>query len=162
MRAEENRIQFRKIAHLSDAYAATVQLRDRLLRAPLGLEFTPDELAAEFDDTHLAGFDSKGELAACLVLTPVSTSTSTPGTLRMRQVAVAPQWQRQGIGSQLVQFAETIATDLNASRLTLHAREDVLDFYQKLGYEKVGTPFTEIGIFHIAMEKALSKGVGPS
>ena len=143
--------EFREIAHLSPEYQATVELRDRLLRAPLGLKFTDAELAAECADIHIGEFDPDGHLLACLVLSPESTDTS----IRMRQVAVDSELHGQGIGSQLVRHAETIAAGRGFDLITLHARREVTEFYSKLGYTQIGEPFTEVGIPHITMQKAL-------
>lgn len=145
-------IEFRRILHLSEPYSAAVALRDRLLRAPLGLTFSSEELNAEHSDIHLAGFDAMGTLIACLVL----SRKSQPGNLRLRQVAVAPESQGQGVGKKLIHFAESFAAiELHATHLTLHARQEVIKFYERLGYHTVGTPFIEVGIQHIGMEKSL-------
>ncbi|MDA0813925.1 MAG: GNAT family N-acetyltransferase [Verrucomicrobia bacterium] len=151
MTAQSSQPEFRQIAHLSPDYDATVQLRHQLLRAPLGLKFDPAVLAAEDHDIHIAGFDESGKVVACLILSKTQEGT----TLRMRQVAVAPELQRQGVGAQLVHCAESIATELGFPRLILHARREVAGFYLKLGYSEIGHPFTEVGIPHIAMGKLL-------
>jgi predicted GNAT family N-acyltransferase len=39
--------------------------------------------------------------------------------------------------------------------MTLHARDTAVPFYLNLGYACVGEPFTEVGIGHQEMEKAL-------
>ncbi len=59
----------RQVAHGSPEYWATVQLRDSVLRKPLGLQFSAEELDAEKDSHHLACY--RGErLVGCLVLRP--------------------------------------------------------------------------------------------
>lgn len=151
MTAPPSQSEFRQIPHLSPEYDATVQLRQQLLRAPLGLKFDPSELAAENHDIHIAGFDASGKMIACLVL----SKTHDGVALRMRQVAVASELQRQGIGSQLVHYAESITAERGFPNLILHARQEVAGFYLRLGYSKIGQPFTEVGIPHIAMEKSL-------
>ncbi|MFO7534396.1 MAG: hypothetical protein R6X19_01705 [Kiritimatiellia bacterium] len=60
------------IKHGSPEYAATVALRNEVLRKPLGLSLSDEQLQAESGDHHLAGF-LDGRLVACLVLTPVGT-----------------------------------------------------------------------------------------
>ena len=151
MSASLSHVVFREIAHRSAEYEATIELRDQLLRAPLGLGFGASEISEERADTHLAGFDKGGSLLACLVLSQLDTNS----TMRMRQVAVAPNCQGQGIGSQLVSFAESVARRRRSTLMTLHARINVLGFYKRLGYTQIGGEFLEVGIPHIGMEKQL-------
>jgi predicted GNAT family N-acyltransferase len=42
---------------------------------------------------------------------------------------------------------------MGITHLLMHARLSAVGFYQKLGYEKVGGSFTEVGIPHVRMEK---------
>jgi predicted GNAT family N-acyltransferase len=130
-------------------YALTVALRDRVLRAPLGLAFPAAELAAEAAQWHLALWQGE-RLLACLVLVPLSG-----GEVKMRQVAVEPAWQGRGLGRRLVEEAERLARERGCTRMTLHARATAVAVYLHLGYESVGAPFTEVTIPHQAMRKAL-------
>jgi len=41
--------------------------------------------------------------------------------------------------------------------LMMHARDPVLNFYKKCGYEIYGEQFFEVGIGHHKMQKVLSK-----
>lgn len=43
------------------------------------------------------------------------------------------------------------------ARIYLHAREYAVGFYEKLGYECFGEPFTEVGIPHRHMQKFLEQ-----
>src|SRR5690348_3196872 len=107
---------FSEAAHGSAEYEATVSLRRRVLREPLGLDFTRAELAAEAADYHLVA-NEDGALAACLILVPLES-----GAIKMRQVAVEPALQGRGIGRELVRFAEDFARERGFTRMTLNAR----------------------------------------
>ena len=131
-------------------YDAAVQLRYEVLRRPLGLEFSPEQLANEYDQHHLAAFDRHGELIGYLNLTPVDSDI-----LKMRQVAVSPAWQGKGVGQALVAASEELARKEGFSTLTLHARETAVPFYQKMQYKTVGERFEEVSIPHFCMEKSL-------
>lgn len=144
-------LEFREISHRSANYQNAVAMRDRILRAPLGLSFSEEELEAESADWHLGGFDpSTGELVACLVLSPLTESVA-----KMRQVAVVENRQRQGIGSSLIQFAEAFALSHGVCQLELHARAEVVAFYLRHDYEVEGPVFLEVTIPHRKMRKAL-------
>ena len=73
----------------------------------------------------------------------------------MRQVAVAPELQRQGIGKALVEYSKALAQRLDIAMI-LHARETAVAFYEHLGYAKLGDRFEEVTIPHWAMEKRLT------
>lgn len=141
--------QFRNLQHGSVDYALTVALRDRILRHPLGLYFTPEQLEVEVDEFHLTAWDEQ-QLLACLVLKPVDAFT-----VKMRQVAVQENLQGQGIGKKLVAYAETFAREHLFKTMVLHARESAIPFYLSLGYELFGEPFTEVSIPHRSMRKNL-------
>jgi hypothetical protein len=74
----------------------------------------------------------------------------------MRQVAVVPELQGQGIGRAMVEYSEALARTVGFTRMILHARETAVAFYEKLGYAKVGERFVEVTIPHWAMAKRLA------
>ncbi|MCB1229950.1 MAG: GNAT family N-acetyltransferase [Verrucomicrobiae bacterium] len=142
---------FREISHQSADYDATVILRERILRQPLGLAFTEAELAAESNDHHLAAFDDGSEeLIGCLVFTPLSDDE-----WKMRQVAVVENRRGEGIGRILVYLAEGFARCRGVRTIVLHARAEVVPFYLALGYSVEGDPFVEVTIPHRRMRKRL-------
>jgi GNAT superfamily N-acetyltransferase len=131
-------------------YDASVQLRDLILRRPLNLEFTAEQLASEYDSFHFAYMDKEFQILGCLVMKPTD-----PDTVKMRQVAVSEEYQRKGIGKALVLFAENWARERGFNRIILHARGGAIPFYMQLNYKKVGKPFLEVGLEHYRMEKIL-------
>ncbi len=142
-------IELKRIQHNTAEYERVVALRRRVLREPLGLDFTSEQLAAEAEDIHLAGFEGDTPVA-CLILTPVSEAE-----WKMRQVAVAPERQGEGLGSRLVAYSETVARAAGCSQMTLHARETAVPFYLRAGYEVEGEPFEEVTLTHRKMKKWL-------
>lgn len=137
------------IDHGTADYRQMVELRLQLLRKPLGLSFTPEELEKEKSDILLGCFE-EDKLEACCILTQVD-----PSTVRLRQMAVGAALQRKGIGRVLMNFAENIARDRKYSRLTMHARKSAVGFYEKSGYRICSEEFTEVTIPHYVMEKDL-------
>lgn len=142
-------IEIREIAHDSALYHETVNLRYDLLRKPLGLEFTENQLKEEVNDVHLAAL-VQGKVVACLIL-----SFYLPDKVKLRQMAVHSKCQGKGIGHLLLVAAEDIARKKACQMVFLHARKDVSDFYQKAGFQLVGEPFIEVMIPHVRMEKIL-------
>lgn len=133
----------------SHLYKESIDLRDKVLRQPLGLQFSKEELAQENDSYHLV-YVEEGRVIGVIVLRPLSVTI-----FKMRQVAIAMDWQRKGIGQSLVRFSEDFACSKGIHKITLHARDTAVLFYLKLGYHKVGEPFTEVGIKHFKMEKEI-------
>lgn len=136
------------LVHGSPEYWATVELRRQVLRRPLGLDFTPEELAAEKGEIQIAILD-KGEALATLSLVPHEAE------MKMRQVAVAEGQQGKGLGRRLVTASEEFARGRGVHKMVLHARETAVPFYLALGYDLVGNSFEEVGIPHRKMEKFL-------
>jgi ribosomal protein S18 acetylase RimI-like enzyme len=144
-----------EIAHRSPAYERAVRLREAVLRRPLGLAFTAQELADEARSHHIValeddGEDEDGACVGCLVLRPIDD-----GVVRMRQVAVRPDRRRQGIGRALVGFAERSARARGYREVVAHVREPVIPFYASLGYELTGSRFIEVTLPHFPMRKLI-------
>ena len=143
------RIKIETIEHDSDAYWEGLLLRDRLLRAPLGLDYSEEDIAAEAEQVHVVALE-KGEVVGTLLLRGAEA-----GPVQMRQVAVSQKKQGRGIGRDLVKFAEALVWAECGDEIFLHAREPVVAFYEELGYERVGNLFVEVGIPHLRMRKKL-------
>lgn len=135
--------------HSSSEYQKALQLRTDVLRTPLGLKFTQEELEKDKVDIHFGLFDST-EILACLTLT-----NGTDSRMKMCQVAVNPNFQGRGLGKQLAIAAENYAKQNGFDYMFCHARETAVDFYKSLGYKVVSEKFTEVNIPHFAMEKLL-------
>jgi len=139
----------KQIDHGTKEYQQMVKLRYDILRQPLGLSFTTDELAREKEDILIGAFDEE-EMLACCMLTKADQKS-----LRLRQMAVQNNLQGKGIGASMMNFAEILARDKGYKKLIMHARETAVGFYEKLGYTVVGNKFIEVTIPHYIMEKVL-------
>jgi len=91
------------IDHGSKEYRQMVQLRIDVLRKPLGLSFTDDELAKEKSHILIGAFEEEKMLGCCMLI------KLEDGSVRLRQMAVLNNLQGKGIGRALTQFAENIA-----------------------------------------------------
>jgi GNAT superfamily N-acetyltransferase len=143
---------FREFLPGSPEHHEALKLRELILRAPLGLDFTEDELALESACFHIGGFDG-GRLVAVLLLKPLDDRTA-----KMRQVAVSDSLQGLGIGAGMVAYAEEFARERGFTEVIAHARGTALGFYRKLGYSIRGEPFLETTIPHQLVAKALDAG----
>lgn len=130
-------------------YEEMVLLRHKILREPLGLHFTQEQLSAEHDSLHLGAYVNN-DLAGCLILKAMDDDR-----LKMRQVCVVEKFQKHGIGRRMCYFCEEYARGEGYSTLYCHARKTAAPFYDKLGYVVVGDEFEEVGLAHFLMELAL-------
>lgn len=138
-----------EVGHGSQEYKQAVELRRQVLRLPLGLDFTEEQLASEIDSFHFVG-EVEGIVLATAMATPIDLEK-----VKIRQVAVSQSQQGKGYGREIMLFAEQWATALEYKQIVLHAREAVVDFYLALGYELFDEPFEEVGIPHRKMRKNL-------
>ncbi len=139
----------KQIDYGSKLYEQMVQLRLDILRKPLGLSFTKEELDKEKDDILIASFDEDLMLGCC-ILTKIDDRR-----IRLRQMAVEKNVQGKGIGESIISFAENIAHDKGYKILMMHARDTAIGFYEKYGYSVKGDQFIEVKTNHHVMEKRL-------
>jgi GNAT superfamily N-acetyltransferase len=126
-----------------------VKLRDDILRKPLGLGFSPDELEQEKENMLIAAFEDEDILGCCMLV------EENADTVRLRQMAVLNDLQGKGIGRALMGFAENLARDRGYKILSMHARKNAIGFYEKMGYRIASDEFNEVTIPHFVMEKKL-------
>ena len=73
----------------------------------------------------------------------------------MTQVAVDTRYQGEGIGRDLVKYAEKRAKASGFSKIIMHAMLSVVNFYEKIGYSQEGDIFEENGITFAKMVKKI-------
>ncbi len=148
MKNQTLNLVFKQIEYNTSEWVQAVRLRERILRGPLGSEFTKQELNDERNHIQIAGF-LNDELVATAVLVVEEKH------IKMQRVAVTERLQSTGIGSQLLGFCEQVALAHKAEWMYCHARDSAVNFYNKNGYVSEGDYFNEDGIPHLKMKKAL-------
>jgi len=126
-----------------------LKLRTEVLRKPLGLKFSEEDLQREYNDIFCI-FEKYDEVIACCILTKLDEKN-----VKLRQMAVHEKNRGEKIGEKLLSFAEIVAKENGFEEITLHARLPATGFYLKNGYKTVGDEFIEIGIPHIKMKKSI-------
>lgn len=143
-------ITIQPVVYGTDLYDKAIELRYDVLRKPLNMQYTPQQLLEEKEETHIVAL-LQDTVIGVLLLKKINDNT-----IKMRQVAIASTYQRAGIGTQLVKFAEQYAIQHNFSIIELHARDTAVNFYLKNKYEIVGDVFFEVSIPHYKMIKQLN------
>ena len=142
-------MDFKVIIYGSGEYRQMVELRHRILRAPINITATPEELEEDQKHILIGAFSPEdGHIVGCCFLLHISESI-----VRLRQMAIDTPYQGKGLGAEIIEYAESIASDLNYKWMYLHARKTAVDFYLKQGYAIEGDYFEEVGIPHIEMRK---------
>lgn len=139
----------KQIDHGSGEYMKMIELRKQILREPLGLSFTEEELKNEKNELLIAAFD-EDIIMGCCVLSKIDDET-----IRLRQMAVMDTVQGKGIGASIMTFAENLARDKGYRYMIMHARNTAIGFYEKFGYKPKGEEFIEVNLPHHVMEKEL-------
>lgn len=135
----------------SGRYDELVELRYKVLLEPLGLKFLDSFRDKEASYLHIGCLENLDDkLVGGLVLAPVNNQE-----IRMMQVAVSSARQGEGIGRQLVAYAEKRAKEAGYKTIVMHAMLSVVNFYEKLGYKQEGNLFDEQGITFAKMVKRL-------
>jgi predicted GNAT family N-acyltransferase len=142
-------ITVRQISTDENEYEQEKELRNRVLRFPLGLKLSEQDLQGEDRQSHLVAMDGRGRVVGCVLV------AFTEKGAKIRQIAIEEGRRGRGIGTKLMAGAEQIVRDRNLGAVTLHARQTARRFFEKLGYTAVSDVFTEVTILHVKMEKIL-------
>lgn len=142
-------ISIREIKVNTPEYEQVWELREEVLRKPLGQSLKNDDLSGDAHDHILAAFKDN-KVVGCVILHPKENSI-----MKLRQMAVHPSMQGTGVGTLIVKAAEAAALEYGFNKMDMHARVVALNFYKKLGYTVSSDVFTEVGIPHVVMEKSL-------
>lgn len=143
----------RIIGYRSPLYNQAAQLRYQLFYQEHQIPFDSIFAATEPQDTHVAIVNR----AVGCVIAYGRLAQQHPFECQIYQMVVAPQYQGQGFGTQLLEALTEIAVDRGIQNIVLHARVAKAGFYQKLGFTAIGDVFASptTGIPHIKMKKQL-------
>lgn len=130
-------------------YAQELELRFRVLREPLGHTRADVPFPFEAQSLHLVAVDGE-DVVGCVLFNP-----ETNGSGRLFQMAVTRALQGRGVGKRLVQSLEDSLRTRGVRHVHLHAREQVVPFYERLGYAVYGERFVEVGVPHRHMQRDL-------
>ena len=151
---KQGRMPMRKMIDIdfgSSRYNELVELRYKILLEPLGLKFLDSFRPEEAKYLHIGCIEMlDNKLVGGLILAPVDDDT-----IRLMQVAVDTVYQGEGVGRELVAYAEKRAKKAGYSKIIMHAMLFVVGFYEKMGYKAEGEPFDEQGITFMKMVKKL-------
>ena len=150
--ANAGSVQIVRIEVGSDHHDAEMDLRYRVLRAPLGMGRETVRFSFEDDAWHYVALDADGRVIGCVLF-----HQDAPDGGRLFQMAVDPDLQTSGVGRALVRHLEAAVAGAGLRHIHLHARDTAMGFYERLGYHVTGEPFIEVGIGHHMMARTLGQ-----
>lgn len=145
-------ITYRRISTRDPEYALEKELRNRVLRLPLGLHLSELEVREEDEQIHLVAMDDRGQMIGCVLI------SFSGNVAKARQLAIDDDHRGQGIGTELMKRMEQAVRARNIRTVTLHGRVTARGFFERLGYAARSGIFTEVTIPHIKMQKDLRGG----
>lgn len=134
----------------SGLYHDALRLREHILRRPLGLTVSHEELADDTMRQHFCAVDC-GAVVGTVSLRPLDETT-----LHLKQMAVVEPKRSARIGSHLVRHVERWGASAGFRLMIAHARVGAEGFYLKHGYAQEGDAFFEQTIPHVRVIKRLS------
>lgn len=135
----------------SDFYRQALVLREQILRKPLGLRVSQEELADDAMRQHFCAVEL-GAVIGTISLRPLDEET-----LHLKQMAVSQARRDSHVGARLLAHAEAWGVDAGFRLMIAHARVGAEGFYFKLGYAQEGEAFEEHTIPHVRVTKRLGQ-----
>ena len=123
------------------------QLRWEILRAPLNLDRGSEKDDLEDSAIHRAIFENEKIIGVGRL------HFIDKDTAQIRYMAVSEESRRKGIGKMIVEEFVQISKQNKISKIILYARESVIEFYKKLGFDIIKKAHRLGNIQHFLMER---------
>ena len=142
--------KIQEIAYGSEAYQASLELRNKVMRLPLGSNIYDEDLSHEKTSLILVCYED-----GVLIGTTVMSFHGTDG--KIDTLCIDTKCQYAGTGTLLLQELEKRAKETGCTMVTMDARVSAMKFYEKYGYAAEGEayklPFSLIP--HVYMTKKI-------
>lgn len=123
-------------------------LRWRILRAPWNQPKGSEQDELEGRAIHIIAVENN-KIVGC-----GRAHFNSDEEAQIRYMAVENEWQGKGVGKLILDELEKRVIEKGAKKIILHARENVVKFYEGNGYKLVKQSHTLFGVIpHYLMEK---------
>lgn len=145
--------QLKFVEYGSSEYQQAARLRYRLFYQEHGIAFESIFDPQEKQSLHLVI-----KANSDLVLAYGRLDRKSCDEFQIYQMVVEPEYQRQGLGTIILQTLIAIATERGASLIVLNARVAKMRFYEKHGFKSIGEVFASAstGVPHVKMQKKIT------
>jgi N-acetylglutamate synthase-like GNAT family acetyltransferase len=135
-----------------DEFKAYYDLRYKVLREPFGLPRGTEKDDYEPISQHFMAIDEDTKQ----IVGVIKLMQKEPGVGCFTHMAVADDFQKKGIGKQLLAFIEKTARDEGYKELGCMAHLNTTEYFEHAGYKINGLPTHYLGINQVVwMEKTL-------
>lgn len=141
-------VVLKEIQYGSGEYEMTRELRNKIMRVPIGLSIYDQDYTLEVNSRIVGAFDGHTLLGCSIVGT-------LDGECCLDFLCIDDTVQKSGIGSMLLKDVENWVADQGIPLLILEARVTAQKFYEKYGYEPYGIIYLmeKSPVDHIMMRK---------
>ena len=136
----------KQILYNSNDYWKIVQIREIVLRLPLGLRFSLAEIQNESEELIFGIQVNSQWIGSCQY-------QIFNNEAKMRQVAILGAYKRKGYGKEIVIQSMEILKQKGIQKIYCHARASAVPFYENLGFQTISEQFLEVNIPHVKMQK---------
>lgn len=144
---EDLRLEVGTAVHLRAA-SSYIRMRVFVLEKSLALtdEFDQNDTA---ETIYSVLFDGNLPVATARLL------FETDEVARIGRVATLKEYRGKQLGSRVVKALEALARKKQIKQIVIHAELTAAEFYENLGYLRVGQPYEEDGVPCITLDKGL-------
>ena len=141
----------KSIVYGSPEYAATLALRNKVMRIPLGLNIYNEDFSCEATSDIIGIFEENTLLATGVMSRP------NDEVYKIEYLCVDTDLQSGGLGGIMLEHFLEVARQAGAKKMILDARVKAQRFYERHGFTAVGEVFVMpiAPVDHIAMEQDL-------
>ncbi|MEM8833571.1 MAG: GNAT family N-acetyltransferase [Pseudomonadota bacterium] len=143
-----NEVSIYQIAYGSEEYELSKSFRQRILREPLGIKLSEDDLRGEDRQHHFIAM-FQNSIVGTVVVANVDNERA-----KLRQMAVDDNHQKNGIGKKLISQVDRFVHDKSYKFVVCTARKTSAGFYKKMGFIIDGEPFEAMGMTIYNMVKS--------
>ena|SRR5581483_109382 len=133
-----------ELAHTQDDFFRLIRLREAVFvmeqGIPVGIELDDDDSGA----LHVIARRGREVVGTARLVLKGKTG-------KIGRMAVRKGLRRRGIGTALIEFIKKMSVEMELKELLLHAQEEAIPFYERLGFSAFGERFSEAGIPHRKM-----------
>lgn len=141
-----------KFPQTRDEFFSYYDLRWRILRAPWNQPKGSEQDDLEGQAIHIIAVEAD-KIVGC-----GRAHFNTVDEAQIRYMAIEKDWQGKGVGKLILNELERRVIEKGAKKIILHARENVVKFYEKAGYKIIKPSHTLFGsIPHFLMGKTMER-----
>ena len=143
-------MNLQRIEYNSKEYNESLELRNKVMRKPLGFDLRNEDLNYEKDAIMVGAYEND-------TIIGVGVMTYDKELFKVECLCVDFDYQKSGIGSKLLTYLEELAKQHGGKVMCLEARVSAEKFYIKHGYIGGGEAYLHehAPVPHIAMRKRL-------